>query len=45
MHFKTAVSIERPIEEVFDYVSEPHNLNRSNSAVRSVNPTRILEGA
>jgi len=39
MHFKTAVSIERPIEEVFDYVSDPRNFPRWNSAVQSVNPT------
>jgi uncharacterized protein YndB with AHSA1/START domain len=38
MHFKTAVSIERPIEEVFDYVSDPRNFPRWNSAVQSVNP-------
>jgi uncharacterized protein YndB with AHSA1/START domain len=39
MHFKTAVSIERPIEEVFDYVSDARNFPRWNSAVQSVNPT------
>jgi uncharacterized protein YndB with AHSA1/START domain len=36
MKFKTAVAIERPIEEVFNYVSDPTNLPSWNSAVRSV---------
>jgi uncharacterized protein YndB with AHSA1/START domain len=39
MNFKTAVSIDRPVEEVFDYVSDPRNFPRWNSAVQSVNPT------
>jgi uncharacterized protein YndB with AHSA1/START domain len=39
MHFKTAVSIERPIEEVFDYVSDPRNFPRWNSAVQAVSRT------
>jgi uncharacterized protein YndB with AHSA1/START domain len=32
----THVRIERPIEDVFDYVSDPRNFPRWNSAVRSV---------
>lgn len=35
---QTRVEIERPIGEVFDYVSDPHNLPAWNSAVRSVRP-------
>jgi carbon monoxide dehydrogenase subunit G len=39
MRFQTAVRIERPIEEVFDYVSDPVNFPRWNSAVQSVRAT------
>jgi uncharacterized protein YndB with AHSA1/START domain len=35
---ETRVEIERPIGEVFDYVSDPRNLSAWNSAVRSVQP-------
>jgi hypothetical protein len=37
--FETEVRIERPIDEVFAYVSEPLNFPRWNSAVRTVRPT------
>jgi hypothetical protein len=37
--FKTGVTIGRPIEEVFNYVSDPCNLPSWNSAVRSVRET------
>jgi uncharacterized protein YndB with AHSA1/START domain len=33
---KTGIRIERPLDEVFAYVSEPRNLPQWNSAVRSV---------
>jgi uncharacterized protein YndB with AHSA1/START domain len=36
MNFTTAVRIERPVEEVFDYVSDPGNFPRWNSAVQAV---------
>jgi uncharacterized protein YndB with AHSA1/START domain len=36
MNFETSVRIVRPVEEVFDYVSDPRNLPRWNSAVRDV---------
>lgn len=39
MNFKTAVRIERPVEQVFDYVSDPENFPRWNSAVQSVRGT------
>jgi uncharacterized protein YndB with AHSA1/START domain len=38
MNFKTAVRIERPIEEVFDYVSDPLTFPHWNSAVQAVRP-------
>lgn len=37
--FETNVRIERPIEEVFAYVSDPLNLPRWNSAVQAVRKT------
>jgi uncharacterized protein YndB with AHSA1/START domain len=37
--FKTDVRIDRPIEEVFDYVSDPLTFPRWNSAVRAVHKT------
>jgi len=37
--FTTGVCIERPLEEVFAFVSEPRNLPRWNTAVRSVRKT------
>ena len=39
MNFETSVLIERPVEEVFDYVSDPITFPRWNSAVRSVERT------
>jgi carbon monoxide dehydrogenase subunit G len=39
MNFETDVRIERPVEEVFDYVSDPANFPRWNSAVQSVTRT------
>jgi uncharacterized protein YndB with AHSA1/START domain len=39
MKFETSVQIERPAEEVFDYVSEPENFPRWNSAVQAVRRT------
>jgi uncharacterized protein YndB with AHSA1/START domain len=39
MNFKTAVRIQRPIEEVFEYVSDPCNFPSWNSAVQSVRRT------
>ena len=39
MDFDTRVRIERPVEEVFDYVSDPENFAAWNSAVRSVKAT------
>ena len=39
MEFETSVRIERPVEAVFDYVSEPVNFPRWNSAVQSVQET------
>jgi uncharacterized protein YndB with AHSA1/START domain len=37
--FETHVRIERPIDEVFDFVSDPQNFPRWNSAVRTVRKT------
>ena len=42
--FQTSIDIERPIEEVFAYVSDPGNLPSWNSAVRDVRPTRGAKG-
>jgi uncharacterized protein YndB with AHSA1/START domain len=39
MNFETSVRIERPVEEVFDYVSDPRNFARWNSAVQAVRET------
>ena len=39
MKFKTAVRIERPVEEVFEYVSDPRNFPAWNSAVQTVRET------
>ena len=39
MNFETSVLIERPIEQVFDYVSDPTTFPRWNSAVQSVRET------
>ena len=37
--FETGIAIQRPIEEVFAYVSDPRNLASWNSAVQAVRPT------
>lgn len=44
MKFKTAVTIERPIDEVFNYVSDPCNFPSWNSAVQSVRSTAPGKG-
>lgn len=36
MNFETSVRIERPLAEVYDYVSDPRTFPRWNSAVQSV---------
>lgn len=42
--FETAVHIRRPVEEVFDYVAEPLNFPRWNSAVQDVRATSPAAG-
>lgn len=42
--FATDVHIERPLEEVFAYASEPLNVPRRNSAVEVVRETLAREG-
>jgi|KBSMisStaDraftv2_1062788.scaffolds.fasta_scaffold1007421_2 uncharacterized membrane protein len=37
--FQTSIKIERPIQEVFSYVSDPGNLPAWNAAVRAIRPT------
>jgi uncharacterized protein YndB with AHSA1/START domain len=39
MTFQTAVHINRPVEDVFDYVAEPLNFPQWNSAVQAVHST------
>jgi uncharacterized protein YndB with AHSA1/START domain len=39
VNFKTAVTIERPVEEAFDYIADPRNFPSWNSAVQAVKPT------
>jgi carbon monoxide dehydrogenase subunit G len=39
VNFETSVPIERPVDEVFDYVSDPGNFPNWNSAVQSVRQT------
>jgi uncharacterized protein YndB with AHSA1/START domain len=39
MNFKADVRIEASVEEVFDYVSDPRNFPRWNSAVQAVSVT------
>jgi uncharacterized protein YndB with AHSA1/START domain len=39
MNFETDVRIERPVEQVFDYVADPVNFPRWNSAVQVVRET------
>ena len=41
---ETSVRIERPVEEVFDYVSDPLNFSQWNSAVRAVRTTSPRAG-
>ncbi len=41
--FQTSARIDRPIEDVFPYVSNPRNFPRWNSAVRSVRQTSARE--
>ena len=43
IRFETSVRIERPVDEVFAYVSEPENFPRWNSAVRTVRKTSAGE--
>lgn len=45
MEFETSVRIERPTEAVFDYISEPVNFPRWNSAVQSVQETSAGAGS
>jgi uncharacterized protein YndB with AHSA1/START domain len=44
VNFDTSVRIERPAEEVFDYVSDPTTFPRWNSAVQSVDKSSSGEG-
>ena len=39
MNFETSVSIQRTVDDVFDYVSDPRNFPRWNSAVQAVEQT------
>ncbi len=39
MNFETSLRIERPVEDVFDFVSDPQNFPRWNSAVQAVRQT------
>ncbi len=39
MEFETSVRIEKAVDEVFDYVSDPRNFPRWNSAVKAVSVT------
>jgi uncharacterized protein YndB with AHSA1/START domain len=39
VNFETSVRIERPVDEVFDYVSDPRTFPRWNSAVQVVRQT------
>jgi uncharacterized protein YndB with AHSA1/START domain len=41
---ETSVRIERPVEEVFDYVSDPLNFPQWNSAVQAVRATSPRAG-
>jgi uncharacterized protein YndB with AHSA1/START domain len=42
--FETSTRINRPIEEVFAYVSDPRNFPRWNSAVQAVRKTSAENG-
>jgi carbon monoxide dehydrogenase subunit G len=39
VNFETSVRIDRPVDQVFDYVSDPINFPRWNSAVQAVRET------
>jgi carbon monoxide dehydrogenase subunit G len=39
VEFETEVRIDRPVQEVFDYVSDPRNFAQWNSAVQAVRST------
>jgi carbon monoxide dehydrogenase subunit G len=39
VNFKTSVRIERAVDEVFEYVADPRNFPRWNSAVQEVQQT------
>jgi len=39
VNFDTAIRIKRPVEQVFDYVSDPGNFPRWNSAVQAMTAT------
>jgi hypothetical protein len=39
VEFETSVRIERAVDEVFDYVSDPRNFPRRSSAVQAVSVT------
>ena len=39
MNFETSIRIDRPVADVFDYVSDPRNFPRWNSAVQAVQLT------
>jgi uncharacterized protein YndB with AHSA1/START domain len=41
INFETGISIRRPIDEVFAYVSDPLNFPAWNSAVESVSPRSV----
>jgi hypothetical protein len=43
IEIETRMRIERPIEDVFDYMADPRNFPRWNSAVRSVIETAVTE--
>jgi uncharacterized protein YndB with AHSA1/START domain len=45
IRFEVSARIERPVEEVFAYVSDPENFPHWNSAVRMVRPTSAGEAA
>lgn len=43
MNFETTVRIARPIDDVFTFVSDPHNFPQWNSAVQAVRKTSETE--
>ena len=44
VNFETSIRIERPVDDVFDYVSDPRNFPRWNSAVQSVREIGSAKG-